>query len=476
MKKITLLFVCVAFLATFNAMSTYESGTNNGYFWSLWKSDGMTGYVTYTNGDGGNYSVSWDCNGNFTCGKGWSSGSSTRIVGYNCGSYSQSGGGGSFAYYGWTRNPLIEYYVNEMWPAGRPTGTYVCSMSSDGGNYDCYKSQRINAPSIDGTQTFWQHFSTRTSKNSTGANHTITFGNHVSTWNSHGMTMGSDWSPAAILLTEAWGDSNGYSNATVWSAGSSSSSSSGGSSSGGSSSGGSSSSSGGPSNGGTYRITPRHSGKALDVAWCETGDGANVQQWSWLNNNCQKWRTSDVGSGYWRLSPMNATSKAMDVDGWSTSNGGNIQIWAYHGGACQKFQISSYDGYYRIINQNSGKCVDIANVSTADGANVQQWSCGSGQNQQFSFTSAKSDEVEAGIAAGFNVYPNPALESLNISLPSQPENNASVEIFNTAGIMVWNANLMSQNNQIDVKDLPSGLYLVKVGLGNESYNSKFVKK
>jgi endo-1,4-beta-xylanase len=53
-----------------NRLKSYQSGTNNGYFWSLWKSDGMTGYVTYTNGSGGNYSVSWNMNGNFTCGKG----------------------------------------------------------------------------------------------------------------------------------------------------------------------------------------------------------------------------------------------------------------------------------------------------------------------------------------------------------------------------------------------------------------------
>jgi hypothetical protein len=27
-----------------------------------------------------------------------------------------------------------------------------------------------------------------------------------------------------------------------------------------------------------------------DVANCGTGDGANVRQWTWLNNNCQQWQ------------------------------------------------------------------------------------------------------------------------------------------------------------------------------------------
>ncbi|MGE5845618.1 MAG: glycoside hydrolase family 11 protein [Ignavibacteria bacterium] len=211
----------------------YQSGTHDGYFWSLWTSDGLTGSVNYSNGSGGNYSVSWNCNGNFTCGKGWSTGSLTRIVGYNCGAYSQSGGGGSFGYYGWSRNPLREYYVNEKWPGSRPTGTSMGTINSDGGTYNLYRNQRVNAPSIDGTQTFWQIFSTRTSQNSTGQNHTITFANHANAWASAGWGLGSDLSPAAILLTEAWGQSNGYANATVWSAGSSGGSSSGSSSGGG---------------------------------------------------------------------------------------------------------------------------------------------------------------------------------------------------------------------------------------------------
>jgi endo-1,4-beta-xylanase len=204
-------------------MRGYQSGTHDGYFWSLWTSDGLSGSVNYSNGSGGNYSVSWNCNGNFTCGKGWSSGSKTRVVGYNCGSYSQNGGGGSFAYYGWCRNPLMEYYVNEKWPGSRPTsGSSLRTLSSDGGTYNVYTAWRSNAPSIDGTQSFRQIFSTRTSQNSTGSNHTITFANHANAWAAAGYGLGNDMSPAAILLTEAWGQSSGYCNATVWNAGSSS--------------------------------------------------------------------------------------------------------------------------------------------------------------------------------------------------------------------------------------------------------------
>lgn len=208
-------------------LKSYQSGTHDGYFWSLWTDD-ASGWVNYQNGSGGNYSVSWDYDGNFTCGKGWSSGSLTRVIGYNCGAFTMNGGG-TFGYYGWSKNPLMEYYVNEKWGSSRPAGgTYLGTITSDGATYDVYTSMRYNAPSIEGTQTFRQIYSTRRNQAPTGQNLTITFANHANAWRNFGYGLGSDLSPAAILLTEAYGgNASGYVNATVWEAGNSSGSSGG---------------------------------------------------------------------------------------------------------------------------------------------------------------------------------------------------------------------------------------------------------
>jgi hypothetical protein len=136
---------------------------------------------------------------------------------------------------------------------------------------------------------------------------------------------------------------------------------------------------------GTYRIVPVHSGKALDVNYCEGVDGTNVQQWTWLNNDCQKWDISPVDGIWHRISPVNAPSKALDVENISTADGANIMLWEYWGGAGQQFRFQSAgSGRWRIINRNSEKCVDVLNNSADDGANILQWSCLSGAaNQQF---------------------------------------------------------------------------------------------
>jgi endo-1,4-beta-xylanase len=192
-------------------ITSNQTGTNNGYFYSYWKDNGS---VTMNLGSGGNYSVNWNVpNGNFVGGKGWTTGSSSRRVGYNAGVWSPNGNA-YLALYGWTRNPLVEYYVVDSWGDWRPPGaTSMGSVNTDGGTYNLYRTLRQNAPSIDGNQTFYQYWSVRTSKRPTGSNVTITFANHVSAWASRGWNLGAH--AYQIMATEAY-HSTGSSNLTVW--------------------------------------------------------------------------------------------------------------------------------------------------------------------------------------------------------------------------------------------------------------------
>jgi endo-1,4-beta-xylanase len=205
-KKVTIISIAVA-LCLFMLATNASANT----YWQYWTDGGGT--VQAYNGSGGNYSVNWWNTGNFVVGKGWATGSPYRTINYNAGVWNPQGNA-YLTLYGWTRYPLIEYYVVDSWGTYRPTGEYRGSVYSDGGWYDIYRTMRYNAPSIDGTQTFQQYWSVRQYKRPTGSNVSITFSNHVNAWQNAGMYLGSSWS-YQVLATEGY-QSSGSSNVTVW--------------------------------------------------------------------------------------------------------------------------------------------------------------------------------------------------------------------------------------------------------------------
>jgi endo-1,4-beta-xylanase len=183
-------------------------GADGGYFYSFWTNGGGT--VTMSVDGANGYRVGWSDCGNFTCGKGWSTGSG-RTVSYT--GYFNTSGQGLYGIYGWTTKDLVEYYVVEAWgEATNPatSGTFMGKFESDGDTYTVYKHKQTGQPSIQGTADFMQYKSFRQTPRTSG---TITVQNHFDAWTKMGMPLGTRQN-YQILLTEGI-SSSGSAGATI---------------------------------------------------------------------------------------------------------------------------------------------------------------------------------------------------------------------------------------------------------------------
>ncbi len=161
------------------------TGKHGDFTYEFWKDAGGTG--TMTLGPEGTFTCEWNGINNILFRTGHRPGSFKSTVSYSV-DYKPDGNS-YLCLYGWTTDPLIEYYVVESWGSWRPPGAKpIGTVSSDGGTYDIYKTERVNQPSIRGRTTFYQFWSVRTEKRTDG---TITLANHVNEWAKHGLELGN---------------------------------------------------------------------------------------------------------------------------------------------------------------------------------------------------------------------------------------------------------------------------------------------
>ncbi|KAG6828749.1 hypothetical protein H0H93_014756, partial [Arthromyces matolae] len=203
-----------AALARRTTFSSSTTGTQDNYFYSLYMEDSSTG--TSMDVENGSYSLTWAADVvDVVAGLGWNPGSA-QVINYSA-TFSTSGNA-YLSVYGWTTSPLVEYYIVESYGDYNPSSglSLLGTVTSDGGTYDLYSTTRTNAPSIQGTATFGQYWSIRTSHRTSG---TVTTANHFNAWKALGLSMGTF--NYQILATEGY-ESTGTSSVTVSSGGSSS--------------------------------------------------------------------------------------------------------------------------------------------------------------------------------------------------------------------------------------------------------------
>lgn len=195
-------------------ITSNQVGNHDGYDYEFWKDNGGSGSMTLNSG--GAFSAQWNNVNNilFRKGKKFNETQTHQQVGnmsITYGATYQPNGNSYLTVYGWTVDPLVEYYIVDSWGTWRPPGASPKgTITVDGGTYDIYETTRVNQPSIKGTATFQQYWSVRTSKRTSG---TISVSEHFKKWESLRMPMGKMYEVA--LTVEGYqssGSANVYSN------------------------------------------------------------------------------------------------------------------------------------------------------------------------------------------------------------------------------------------------------------------------
>ena len=181
-----------------DASSDQKQGVKNGFRYELWNQNSQ-GEACMTLGKGALFSGKWNDIENYLARRGLAYNQTqkhneigTFHAKYNCIFQPNTKAGNSYlAIYGWSVDPLVEFYIVEDWrnwiPSMSKDAIKKGSFYIDGSLYDIYQTTRINQPSIVGTATFTQYFSIRKNTRNKGNIH---ISEHFKQWEKLGMNLG----------------------------------------------------------------------------------------------------------------------------------------------------------------------------------------------------------------------------------------------------------------------------------------------
>ena len=171
------------------------------YHYEIWYQGGNNSMTSY---DNGTFTAKWSGTNDFLARVGFKYNEDKTyeelgpIDAYF--NWKKSGNAGGYNYigiYGWTVDPLVEYYIVDDWfsePGPNLLGQKKGEFQVDGATYEIYQNQRNNAPSIKGNKTFPQYFSKRKGARSCGH---IDVTAHFKKWEELGNTMRSAFAAKA---------------------------------------------------------------------------------------------------------------------------------------------------------------------------------------------------------------------------------------------------------------------------------------
>jgi endo-1,4-beta-xylanase len=203
---------------------TQETDWYNDYHHEIWQADTPNSSTMTLADEGGGFSTKWQCGpngsrGNFLARRGLFYGRHTgkqwRDYGnftcqFDCDWSAGTSGNSRICIYGWTEDPLVEFYIIEDWknwvPRAGGNTEYMGTVNIDGSDYDILKNPMNSYNITNQNGPFTQYISVRKNTRTSG---TISIYKHFEAWEKLGMKMGDFYEVA--FNVEGW-ESDGQAN------------------------------------------------------------------------------------------------------------------------------------------------------------------------------------------------------------------------------------------------------------------------
>ena len=212
--------------------------------------------------------------------------------------------------------------------------------------------------------------------------------------------------------------------------------------------------------------------------------GTNCGQWGNTVHLNTQWIYSKTADGYARF--QNRRS-ALYVDGLGrTTLGAALGQSSNPSGLNAQWElIPATDDFVFIRNRGTGMYIDGMGRRT-NGNDVGQranlietylplhWKINP-MSQLLSNITTSVQETQIGANSQVSVFPNPIIDRATIRL-AEAVNNASVQVFDISGKMVFSASISGMETDLDLSILQSGLYVMQVIGSNFTSNQIIVKE
>ena len=156
----------------------------------------------------------------------------------------------------------------------------------------------------------------------------------------------------------------------------------------------------------------------------------------------------------------------------ATGNTGFDSLIEAFSGTCGALTSIECDDDDAVANLFS--ILELTGLTPASTIYIRVWESGGNEDEPFSISAYNASlSIEDNKIDGFSIYPNPVNDILRFNALDAIE---SVSIYNLLGQEVLRTQPNVSNTEVDMTSLPSGIYVVKVKVGEQFGSYKIIKE